>query len=248
MRRRECPIGEGHFSQDADHANAGVGSARGERWHRDGGVKMAAPFLQGRNSRRHPERRRAARRAQASSDWGAGVRAGSIRAAALPGTGVRSPVCGGCYRRSARPRGLRPGLWRCLTQGRSRIGSGSENARKSEGFDVFHTPMSAVRARSAVSDRSDRCCERRGTPEDPGARPRRRTPSVVRPPRGALAEASQHGCTARDRTDEMRGRSARFVRAHRFEASRRCGTRLAVATSRVRFTLGDAPGIEERAG
>ena len=244
-RRRCFPKREDAFPLGASHANDGVGRARGERWRRDGGVKMAAPRGQHRNSRRHPAGRRAAARAQRPCAGGDLRTPRSSRRAARRESLVPVPF-GACRcRRAARPWAETHGPARCLTRSWIRIASKGENARKSEGFDVFRRPMSEARARSAVRGRSGSGTGRRGAPSGTRACFRGRACAAPWSCRGMAVAVAAAGDAALDRA---RGRCAQPPAQRRRPCWRRRGTRLAVASSRVRFRLGDAPGVEERAG
>lgn len=226
-KKRRLPSLSGHRTtpgQAAAQIAAGSGPG-GERWRPDGGVKIAALRLQVRNTRRHPAGNAGDR---LSRDVGSGV--GSLPAwgglaLLLWLRGPGSALAGACACSGSPPARL--------TRGVAGLASFRENTRESEGFDGTGAPMS--RASSGFRAGSDpaRCPRpalRAG--RAPGIAQR----AISRPariPRNALRVAQTHSASGCDPTPSTREER---------------GTRLAVASSRVRFTLGSRPGIEERAG
>lgn len=209
---------------------------------------MTAPLRQARNSRRHPAR------SEPAGSQQVGMAPGDLPGAAAQGIPRgREPLTGRpaaalrCARAAAARRGG-PARRSCLTPRGSRIGSESENARKSEGFDVFRRSMNRPRGRSAVSEHSSRPGERGQSAELPtlslGASCAARPGRCV-----AVRTGSYAGCDGA--TEQARERAARrshaLLAAHARCVQRR-GTGLAVASGRVRFRLGGAPGVEESAG
>jgi hypothetical protein len=206
---------------------------------------MAAPDPQNRNTRRHP------------AGMGPATRSHARIGAARPSRGLcgrpgkpdpgGGAECASCRRLAgacncdiaARPR---------LTPRGSRIGSSGENARKSGGFDGFRRRAAGASGQQAVKRRALRSGARAAgrCALDAGRSSRTQTPA-------------RSWRTVRGRARSVRGREFRNActahgnartplhAAYVHEVGAR-GTRLAVDSSRVRFRLGDAPGIEEKAG
>jgi hypothetical protein len=209
---------------------------------------MAAPLRQNRNSRRHSDGRPPAGGRQSARISGAEREADS---AALPRGKKILPAGLAVASSCACPADARAhaaGVWPCLTRRRSRIGSINENARNSEGFDVCRRPMTGARGRKVLSEQSSRSGAWRGRVGLPGLLPEAPlealSPCVFMAfgePEKGRGLIPRWGCGTRAR----RSRRASATYADREQG---CGTRLATASSRVRFRLGLVPGIEERAG
>jgi hypothetical protein len=248
-RARASETGDSTSPGSGRRAKSGVAPLPGgERWRRDGSVKMAASSRQHRNTRRHPGGRATAAEAQRPSSPGADPAASSA-----PVPRGRKPLSAeplgplGCGRSAGARARVQVAAER-LTPGGSRIGSSSENSRKSEGFDGSPGSMRGARGAAAVSDRSTRAGQRESASGWRGPRAGRlletATPHAgaeFRPPAAARDGAAEHTCGARGQRSRPLAPSCR-------QPVRRRGIRLAVASSRVRFRLGRVPGIEERAG
>jgi len=206
---------------------------------------MAAPYRQDRNTRRHLPGKRVAAEKQEARRPGASIgrlrcgapeeekavpcqRAGWLRCRGPAG----ACTCGMAARRRLTPEG-------------SRIGSSSENARKFEGFDAPRGPSSGTRGQRAVSEQTWR-------PGPPGGL----TGGLHAVSSSRLAVPGEAARAWRAGTAGEAARNARAARASgRTPLAMTClrqvgrrGTGLAVIFSRVRFRLGDSPGIEEKAG
>ena len=209
---------------------------------------MAAPLRQNRNSRRHSDGRPPAGGRQSARISGAEREADS---AALPRGGNILPpgltVASSCAC-PAVARGHAAGVSPCLTRRRSRIGSINENARNSEGFDVCRRPMTGARGRKVLREQRSRRGACGGRVGLAGLLPE--APLEALPPCVFMAFGEPEkgrGLTSRWGFG-VRARRSRRASAACADQEQGRGTRLAVASSRVRFRLGLVPGIEERAG
>lgn len=214
---------------------------------------MTAFDRQDRNTRRHPIGNPAARRRQ---------RSGTSRSGLSMNSKARTPdrlpcVAAGISLLSC---GSAAAAWSCAVAGSERLtvrlrglASRCENVRESEGFHVSRHPMtglgrSFLAAGAAIPS----------TPPDPaGRRPGGSLRSAFNPPFRCASYALQDGSAslrrpffdAPDTLPPDGDADPAYVAATREER----GTRLALGfdvsrCSRVRFTLGSMPGIEERAG
>lgn len=209
---------------------------------------MAAPLRRNRNSRRHSDGRPPAGGRQPARISGAECEADSAslpRGKKILPAGLAVALSCAC---PADARGHATGVSPCLTRRRSRIGSINENARNSEGFDVCRRPMTGARGRKVLSEQSSRSGACGGRVGLPGLLPE--TPlEALSPcvfmafgePEKGRGLAPRWGCG-------MRARRSRRASAAYADRGQGRGTRLATASSRVRFRLGLVPGIEERAG
>jgi hypothetical protein len=209
---------------------------------------MAAPLRQNRNSRRHSDGRPPAGGRQAARISGA---EGEADSAALPRGKKILPgglaVASSCACPAA-ARGHAAGVSPCLTQRRSQIGSRNENARDSEGFDVCRRPMTGARGRRVLSEQRSRPGACGGRVGLPGLLPEAPLEAVSPCVFMAFGEPEKgRGLTPRWGCG-MCARPSRRASAACADREQGRGTRLAVASSRVRFRLGRGPGIEERAG
>jgi len=244
----ESPNGIFRFPGSRRRARFGVAAAPWERWHHDGSVKMAAPLRQNRNSRRHSDGRPPAGGRQSARISGAEREADS---AALP-RGKKILPAGLAVASScacpADARGHAAGVSPCLTRRRSRIGSINENARNSEGFDVCRRPMTGARGRKVLSEQRSRSGACGGRVSLPGLLSEAALEALSLCVFTAFGEP-ERGCGLTQRWGfGMRARRSRRASATCTDRGQGRGTRLATASSRVRFRLGLVPGIEERAG
>jgi hypothetical protein len=205
---------------------------------------MAAMNLQNCNPRRHPT---SSSLAALRHFPGPSIEAFQQALVTLPGHADPSPSRARCGPAAAgRTRGeSRPSR---LTRGRSRIVSRRENVRKSEGFDVSYRPLNRACDRLDVDECPTR--SRRSAHLSGGAAAASETPS------GHSSEylpKAFHAFFVVDGMASSRASCARldgvgWFRAEAGHPGKGRGTRLAVVSSRVRFRLGDSPGVEERAG
>lgn len=173
------------------------------------------------------------------------------RARAAPGAGrfVRGASAHGCHRsgHGRRRAGSRRGAWGgCLTPHLSRIGSGSENVRKSAEFGDFRRSMKEA---PAADDASPGRPAARQAPRAAGEQQVHRDQRFRAFGDGRRARRQPSPCGCGEYAARPAGRSLRgagvALRTRPGRVGR--GTSLAVGSSRERFLPGTTSGIEETA-